>query len=294
MLTLRSRLGILHRLAFAPDGRGLVAAGVGVWAWADVSASGPSFRWDEAPVHGVGYVAGGRHLLVTAVGRGLWRLDPQTGDRRQLAVFLWGTLAVSADGTFAAVYDGHAARLSGWAIGSDDERRVWAVGPVDGGVGSGPTLTPDGAAVIAPNPDAAGELPVCVWESATGRPLGEHPMPHGCSTGIAVHPDGKTIAFGSGRRLVVGSIAPGAGPATVIRLDTTKHLTAVAFHPSGRWLVAASNDTTVRLFDTGGWGVAKTFTWNAGRVRCLAFSPDGSLVAAGTDKGTVMVWDVDE
>jgi WD40 repeat protein len=71
------------------------------------------------------------------------------------------------------------------------------------------------------------------------------------------------------------------------------HLTSIAFHPSGRYLAATSNDTTVKLYDTTTWTVAKTFSWNIGRMRSIAFSPDGTLAAAGSDTGKVVVWDVD-
>ncbi|MBM3980955.1 MAG: WD40 repeat domain-containing protein [Planctomycetes bacterium] len=72
-----------------------------------------------------------------------------------------------------------------------------------------------------------------------------------------------------------------------------RHFTALAFHPSGRFLAATSNDETVKLYDTTTWAVARTFTWDIGRMRSVAFSPDGTLAAAGSDKGKVVVWDVD-
>jgi WD40 repeat protein len=71
------------------------------------------------------------------------------------------------------------------------------------------------------------------------------------------------------------------------------HFTGIAFHPSGRYLAATNNDQTVKLYDTTTWELAKTFTWDIGRMRSIAFSPDGALAAAGSDTGKVVVWDVD-
>lgn len=86
------------------------------------------------------------------------------------------------------------------------------------------------------------------------------------------------------------------GPPTAeptIRNHSGRHFTGVAFHPSGRWLAATSNDATVKLYDTETWRVATTYTWNVGRLRSVAFSPDGQLAAVGSDTGKVVVWDVD-
>jgi WD40 repeat protein len=81
----------------------------------------------------------------------------------------------------------------------------------------------------------------------------------------------------------------------VVRLRRTKReeLTGIAFHPSGKWLGITATDGTVKLYDTDTWAVAKTFTWNVGKLRSVAFSPDGTLAAVGSDSGKIVVWDVD-
>jgi WD40 repeat protein len=87
--------------------------------------------------------------------------------------------------------------------------------------------------------------------------------------------------------------APFDKPLATLRNDNRKEFTGIAFHPSGRYLAATSNDATVKLYDTTTWEVARTFTWDIGRMRSIAFSPDGTLAAAGGDKGKIVVWDVD-
>jgi WD40 repeat protein len=77
------------------------------------------------------------------------------------------------------------------------------------------------------------------------------------------------------------------------RNNTSKAFTGLAFHPSGRFLAATSNDATVKFYDTATWKVAEAYDWEIGRLRSVAFSPDGMLAAAGGDKGKIVVWDVD-
>ena len=38
----------------------------------------------------------------------------------------------------------------------------------------------------------------------------------------------------------------------------------------------------------------KTFDWKIGKLYCAAFSPDGLTCAACSNKGQVVIWDVDE
>jgi WD40 repeat protein len=75
--------------------------------------------------------------------------------------------------------------------------------------------------------------------------------------------------------------------------DSRKEFTGLAFHPSGRYLAATSNDATVKHYDTTTWQVAHSFNWGIGRLRSVAFSNDGMPAASGGDKGKIVVWDVD-
>ena len=109
---------------------------------------------------------------------------------------------------------------------------------------------------------------------------------------ITVAPDGRQIVAAVVSHLYVFSPDDLKGK-HVASNDGPKHFTGIAFHPSGKYLAATSNDETVKLYDTATWEVARTFIWNIGRMRSVAFSPDGALAAAGSDKGKVVVWDVD-
>jgi len=107
-------------------------------------------------------------------------------------------------------------------------------------------------------------------------------------------PDGSLLAGFDGLWVRVYPVnQPSGEPLATIKNDNKKRFTGIAFHPSEKYLAATSNDATVKLYDTTTWQVAKTFTWNIGRMRSIAFSPDGMLAAAGSDTGKVVVWDVD-
>ena len=67
---------------------------------------------------------------------------------------------------------------------------------------------------------------------------------------------------------------------------------ALAFSADGRYLAVCYRDF-VTFFDTANWTEVKAYSWNIGKLRCLAFSPDGTTAAVGSDKGKVVVFDLD-
>ncbi len=80
----------------------------------------------------------------------------------------------------------------------------------------------------------------------------------------------------------------------VTRTNTSrKHFTAAAFSPDGKLLATTSNDTTVTMWDTATWQPIRQYGWEIGKLRAVAFAPDGLTCAAGSDTGKVVLFDVD-
>ncbi len=133
---------------------------------------------------------------------------------------------------------------------------------------------------------------ITLRDTATGGIVATRDRAGPTDNDLAASPDGTLIAA-TGATISIWPRADLTLSPHVIRNDGKKHFTGIAFHPSGRVLAATSNDTTVKLYDTTTWGTARTFTWDIGRMRSIAFSPDGTLAAVGSDSGKVVVWDVD-
>lgn len=116
--------------------------------------------------------------------------------------------------------------------------------------------------------------------------------PKGSVDSVAVSPDGAVVAGRAGANLLVWPASLNGEP-VLARNDNRKHFTGFAFHPSGKYLAATSNDTTVKVFEAETLAVARTYTWGVGKLKSVAFSADGSLAAAAGEGGQVIVWDVD-
>src|SRR5262249_7253627 len=109
---------------------------------------------------------------------------------------------------------------------------------------------------------------------------------------LAFTPDGKAVVGTAGPRLRVWDLESNAEIA--LHKRGTKHFQEIAFTSDSRYLASVSNDETVRLWDTRSWREAKTFTWGIGKLLNIALSPDGYRAAAGSDRGQVVIWDVDD
>ena len=162
----------------------------------------------------------------------------------------------------------------------------------------GSFLSPDGKRLVVQMQTEAFDtrLPGAefhIYDTATGSVIGEwrgdlylHP-----NRGI-VGPNGQLVFVAERSLHVIDPTTPDSIPHTRTN-SSRKHFTAAAFSPDGKWLATTSNDTTVTMWDTTTWQPVQRFAWKIGRLRAVAFAPDGLTCAAGSDTGKVVLFDVD-
>jgi WD40 repeat protein len=204
--------------------------------------------------------------------------------------------AQSADGSRLVLIHGpfYTPRLSGWRMdGSWVED--WFVEPGEGAL-TGFALSQGGEWFAH---FTRGSQPRWPWNAdlkirnaRTGAELATGKYPYAYSSRLMFRPDGTQLLGVHEMTLLMWPIPTGGKP-LVVRNDSRRHFTAAAYHPSSRYLFTASNDATVVVWDTTTWQHVTRFTWNIGRLRSIAVSPDGTLAAAGSTKGQVVIWDVD-
>ncbi|WP_407891833.1 WD40 repeat domain-containing protein [Scytonema sp. NUACC26] len=70
-----------------------------------------------------------------------------------------------------------------------------------------------------------------------------------------------------------------------------KAVNSVSFRPDGKILASASDDNTVKLWDTATGKEIKTLTGYTNWVNGVSFSPDGKILATASGDNTVKLWD---
>lgn len=70
-------------------------------------------------------------------------------------------------------------------------------------------------------------------------------------------------------------------------------VSAVVFSPDGQLVASASDDRTVRVWETATGQCRSVLEGHADVVSAVLFSPDGQLIASASDDKTVQVWETE-
>jgi WD40 repeat protein/transcriptional regulator with XRE-family HTH domain len=290
----------LYSVAFSPDGTLLAAVSndksLRLWDVSDPAAPRPAATVTAAAsLHSVAFRPNGRLLASGGADGSVSLLDISDPYR---PVPVGAPLAVSTSTIFALAFAPDGQTLA--TGGKDNQVRLWDLRDPTGPALIGQPLagaatwinslafSPDGATLAAASSDAE----VWLWQVATRTLVRRLPHPSPV-TSVAFLADGRTLASAAadGTARVWSVTAPAAtGP--------TKGVFAVVFLPGGR-LAAPSGDDSATIWDITDprspvWERAP-FTAPGDHDRMDgtgAASPDGHMMALGTEKGPVQLWNV--
>ncbi|HUR55881.1 MAG TPA: WD40 repeat domain-containing protein [Gemmataceae bacterium] len=304
MRVFRAAGGRVMALGFAPGGRFLVAAHQrhGVFA-CDMASDAPPDRiapYQRVRGQDIRFAGDGPTALWLNTGRATGfdfgkRSLVTLGFKKEIT--LWG-FDISSDGTRLVTSSGpySDSRLTVWR--SDPElgwAEVWW--KPNGRTWGNASLSAAGDMVahlsVTPRRPHQYLYSLIVRDAATGEEAGVGRYPYSYISPLAFRPDGGQIVCAHETRILAWGL-PGLDPPKVVANDSRLHFTAAAYDPTGRYLFTTSNDATVVVWDTESWERVRRFTWKIGRLRSVAVSGDGAQAAAGSEKGEVVVWDVDE
>jgi WD40 repeat protein len=295
-------------LGFTPDGRTLVAGGLGGFDVYDLAAQ--SHRHFAAPKARAAFdlvvdpLGRWVYLSLTDVGCGLY--DLHTGASRPLPDARPGedvvSLAASADGRLLATScrrPDYSWQLTCWAIEKEGRLRPrWREETQrHSGCFLGLAFEPGGARLATVDESAGhdqGRYAVRLRDAASGArlPCVEARANYVAHIDSAFTPDGRRLFVWDERMIVAADLA--GDSVKTFAPPGRAHLRWLAVHPSGRFFVTVANDGVARYWDAQSLTQTQGFKWKAGKLSCVAFNHDGTLAAAGTESGKVVLWDVDD
>ncbi len=175
--------------------------------------------------------------------------------------------------------------------GAEDGLRLWGL---SGGSALEPKSFETGSFSLAVSPDrkliAAGapDGTVRVLEASSGRQVLGLSGVAGSVRGLAFAPDGKTLAAGGERDVILWSLPSGSVLGQLA--GHTGKIWSLAFDSTGSRLASGSSDGTARIWDVSRRQQLRQLD-TGGTVRAVAFTPSHGLLVTAGMKQPLRLWD---
>jgi WD40 repeat protein len=245
-------------------------------------------------------------LLAVDTGQEIFRLPGhgRAGSLRAVGFLPDGRYFLSWGGDFnlrkwdlktgKAVFE-HSIRPSGVTIPDEDNQP----GPGGPGIGAGPAaFSPDGKSLLL-----SASRTFFLFDVETGKEKRTFPNAGGFSDFLAISPDSRHVLISQAGGSVGNVPPPNAHPVILQGLDSGKFIKLdvpgsqsgpVAFSADGRSFATATDlpESAILLYETATGQERGRIRGFPGRVRCLAFFPDGRRLASGLTDSTVLIWDL--
>ncbi|MBA4187292.1 MAG: hypothetical protein C0467_04655 [Planctomycetaceae bacterium] len=209
-------------------------------------------------------------------------------------------LTISTDGTRLAITDGLYG-LMHFSAGTVQTDAPWPIGEVLSIREEGsmiwfkhPAMNSDGTRIAAVQ---SGQVPggelIEIHDTTTGASVRVAENAKNSVRQIAFTPDGSNLFVRTVRSPVL--VHDATTGEVVGRLDHPGRVpvTGMAIRPGDGLIATCHEDGTVWYWNPHGLQPVSALDWKLGKLVSVAFSPDGSIGAAGTEDGQVVVWDVD-
>jgi WD40 repeat protein len=150
--------------------------------------------------------------------------------------------------------------------------------------------------LVASSPDgnilalAASDGKILLWNVTSGQtPITLSSQIASPVSGIAVGPDGKTVASISDNSIRLWDTESGG---IRLILPQSVPVTNLAFSPDGKTLAAIDEEARVTLMDPQSGSITQQLLTGQTDVKAIAFSPDSTMLATGSQDAQTKLWTV--